>query len=102
MSIMCKICGKNFIPKVHNQVICGGEDCRKTNEMNNRKARTKANAELMKEHTKTKRAQIEVEAVQLDGKVLDRAEMTVDEYNRTHGTNYSYGQYVHYVESRGI
>lgn len=39
-----------------------------------------------------------VERKPLDGKVLHKAEMTVDEYNRTHGTNYSYGQYVHYVE----
>lgn len=38
----------------------------------------------------------------LDGKVLHKAEMTVDEYNRTHGTNYSYGQYVFYVESKGV
>lgn len=45
--------------------------------------------------------QPEVETRELDGKVLHKAEMTVDEYNRTHGTNYSYGQYVHYVESRG-
>jgi hypothetical protein len=46
--------------------------------------------------------QPETEARELDGKVLQKAEMTVDEYNRTHGTNYSYGQYVHYVESRGV
>jgi predicted nucleic acid-binding Zn ribbon protein len=42
--------------------------------------------------------QPEYEHRELDGKVLHKAEMTVDEYNRTHGTNYSYGQYVHYVE----
>ncbi len=36
----------------------------------------------------------------VDGKVLHKAQTIVDEYNRTHGTNYSYGQYVHFVESR--
>lgn len=55
--------------------------------------RRKAEKEQQKQLTITR---------ELDGKVLHKAEMTVDEYNRTHGTNYSYGQYVHYVESRGV
>ena len=115
----CRVCGKEFVPEVRNQLICSDE-CRKAKEREWRKEYYRSTIrEQMQEETRIRKAkrkaeqeriermiddvyQPEVEERVLDGKVLHKAEMTVDEYNRTHGTNYSYGQYVHYVESRGV
>ena len=114
---VCKVCGKEFIPVKYNQLICSDE-CRKVVAKQHCKDYYHSvRREQMQEETRRRQAkrkaeqeridkiiddtyQPETEARELDGKVLHKAQMTVEEYNRTHGTNYSYGQYVHYVESR--
>jgi len=116
---VCTVCGKEFVPVTHNQMICSAE-CRKIVERERQRLYYRSVIQKpMKEATRIRKAerqaekerqeqliddvyQPEYEARKLDGKVLHKAQMTVDEYNRTHGTNYSYGQYVHYVESRGV
>jgi hypothetical protein len=107
---VCLICGKEFERTNENRKFCCDE-CRKEQARRQKAAfhrlytqeQRKKDAELKKAIQKMTDDvyQPEYEARKLDGKVLHKAEMTVDEYNRTHGTNYSYGQYVHYVESRG-
>ena len=108
---VCMICGKEFERTKHNLKFCSDE-CRK--EQAKRQSK-KFHRQYKQEEAQRRKAekeridimiddvyQPEYEERELDGKVLHKAEMTVDEYNRTHGTNYSYGQYVHYVESRGL
>ena len=102
----CIICGKEFEARGQLQV-CGVE-CREIRDKQKAKAFYQARKEDFRSYKKAynqKRKEeelIEIEPRELDGKVLHRAEMTVDEYNKAHGTNYSYGQYVHYVESKGV
>lgn len=104
---VCTICGKEFESK-SGWKVCG-EECRIIrNRIKQREFYEKykpialKRAKEKRERLKEEECVVEVERRPLDGKVLHRAEMTVDEYNRTHGTNYSYGQYVFYVESKGV
>ena len=101
----CIVCGKEFDSR-NNAKVCSME-CREIREKQVRKEFYQRYKKIGKkwsrdnsDKAKGEVCQVEVEHRKLDGKVLHRAEMTVDEYNRTHGTNYSYGQYVFYVESR--
>lgn len=94
---LCVVCGKEFESR-YNLKICS-EECRKIRD----RKKKRAFYESYKLRDKKEKEQlVEVEHRVLDGTVLDKAQMTVDEYNRTHGTNYSYGQYVFYVESKGV
>lgn len=99
----CVVCKKTFERKGNLQVC--SENCRTVRDEQKAKdfyekykpiARQKKKE--WKARMKAEEPLVEVEHRKLDGKVLHKAQMTVDEYNRTHGTNYSYGQYVHYVE----
>jgi len=105
------ICGKEFERTNENRKFCSDE-CRKEQARRQSEKFYRQYTQIQRqEDAELKKSvqemtddvyQPEYEHRELDGKVLHKAEMTVDEYNRTHGTNYSYGQYVHYVESRGI
>lgn len=99
----CVICGKEF-EVTGSHTVCGAE-CRKIRDEKTAKAFYEKYKPIARQKKKEWKARmkaeeplVEVEHRVLDGKVLDKAEMTVDEYNKAHGTNYSYGMYVHYVE----
>jgi hypothetical protein len=92
----CVICGAEFVAKGAMKV-CGNK-CQVIRDKQRQKDYWESYSTIAKQKKKEYEAKRMEEQPMLDGKVLDRAEMTVDEYNRTHGTNYSYGQYVHYVE----
>lgn len=100
----CVVCGKEFESRA-NMKVCG-EECRTIRDEKRAKEFYEKYKAIAKQKKKERTARlkeeplVEVEHRKLDGKVLHKAQMTVDEYNRTHGTNYSYGQYVFYVESR--
>lgn len=102
----CVVCGKEFESRA-NMKVCG-EECRTIRDEKRAKEFYEKYKAIAKQKKKERTARlkeeplVEFEHRKLDGKVLHKAEMTVDEYNRTHGTNYSYGQYVHYVESKGV
>lgn len=105
---ICEVCLKEFIVGRGDPNVCGKE-CRDIRNKKRTQNYYKNNKEQFRENKrkslarlKAEEQMLEVEHRELDGKVLHRAEMTVDEYNRTHGTNYSYGQYVFYVESKGV
>lgn len=95
----CAVCSRLFIPHKPNTKVCS-EECREQFKKDYHK-RYRQMAKL-KPKDEFYLPKPKAETKPLDGKVLHRAEMTVDEYNRTHGTNYSYGQYVFYVESKGV
>ena len=93
----CEICGTEFVAK-GSMKVCGNE-CRQIRDKKKRQEYWGSYGTIAKQKKKEYEARLkEQQQPVLDGKVLHRAEMTVDEYNRTHGTNYSYGQYVHFVE----
>jgi hypothetical protein len=82
----CRICGRQFTSSVKHQICCS-EACAHKNKIN-----------WINEYQKKQRrlARIESErkprtkpAVSLTEAVID-----LEEYNRTHGTHYSYGQAV--------
>ena len=102
----CAVCPNLFYP--HNGRKTCSDECRKIYYKNYAKKyevnyrhlyRTKPKPEIKDDFDYIFKKS---EAKPLDGNVLHKAEMTVDEYNRTHGTNYSYGYYVHYIESKGV
>lgn len=94
----CVICGTEFVAKGAMKV-CGMEECRVKRDRQRQKDYWESYSAIAKQKRKEYEAELKAKQQPLfDGKVLDRAEMTVDEYNKTHGTNYSYGQYVFYVE----
>ncbi len=82
---------KNKFETRNNSKVCS-ENCRTIRD----EKRTKEFREKYK--YLPKKPKVDVKLENLDSNVLHKAQMTVDEYNRTHGTNYSYGQYVHFVE----
>jgi hypothetical protein len=100
---ICEICKKVFIPGKGGSKTCSNA-CRseyyKKYYFNVTVPRRKDDGYKSQ---KKKKPQVVVEEPRpLDGKVLHKAQMTVDEYNKAHGTNYSYGYYVHYIESKGV
>jgi hypothetical protein len=98
----CVICGTEFVAKGAMKV-CGKEECRVKRDKQRQKEYWESYSTIAKQKRKEYEAELKAKQQSLfDGKVLDRAEMTVDEYNKAHGTNYSYGQYVFYVESKGV
>lgn len=104
---ICVVCRKEFIVGKGDPDVCGKE-CRDIrdkkwaqNYYNNNKEQFRENKRKSLARLKADEPLVETEHRVLDGTVLDKAQMTVDEYNMTHGTNYSYGQYVFYVESKG-
>ena len=103
----CVVCGKEFVVK-HNFKVCSTE-CRTVRDKQKakefyQKYKPKALKRKAEQRARFKAEEppVDYRHLKLDGKVLDKAQMTVDEYNRIHGTKYSYGQYVHYVESKGV
>ncbi len=103
----CVVCGKEFDTRA-NMKVCS-EECRTIRDSQKAKEFYEKYKLIAKQKKKERTAKVkeenqlaEVEHRKFDSKVLHKAQMTVDEYNRTHGTNYSYGMYVHYVENKYI
>ena len=96
----CVVCGTEFEAKGSLKVC--SDKCREIRDKERQKQFWQSYRAVYKQKKKEHVAKLkEQQQPMFDGKVLHRAEMTVDEYNKAHGTNYSYGQYVYYVESKG-
>lgn len=75
---VCTYCGLEFEPKKHNQIYCS-DGCRNT----------VANIRNRMAYYNGKK---------IPNKELENKCKEIDDYNEAHGTRYTYGQYMAYVE----
>lgn len=75
----CEVCGKEYVTKSANSKYCS--DCKK--KAYNKRSYERRQ-EVKKERTKKKRIKVDT---------LELKEKEIAEYNKLHGTHYTYGEY---------
>ena len=79
--LICKHCGKEFTHKTFHKAYC--DEC-------NAERKRERNRKFMQK----KRGTVDVVAKPRENKALSQVIRELEEYNKTHGTRMSYGQYV--------